>query len=388
MKFVLAAGGTAGHINPALALAEELCDRGHEVMMLGNPLGLEARLVQEASLPFIGIASSGFDRAHLSSAVGFIRRVQKGKQILKRRFKEEQVDALVGFGAYVEVAATLAARKLKIPYMLHEQNSVPGLANRYCSRHAHLVALSYPEAKPYFAWRGKMPKTRFITTGNPVRRSLLMHEPLLAREALGIKEDERLLLIFGGSLGARHLNESLIAALEIILAQEDLKVIHASGAQDYENACMLFNAEFDRLLSQGKLKESDRQRWQIHEYINDMGAYMRAADLVISRAGASSLAEISALALPALLVPYPYARANHQFKNAQHLLKSGAAQLIADADLDNKELLWSCLKSFLGDKDAAQNMRLKALELSGEGASYKLANAAELVAEGMNGAGI
>lgn len=379
MKFALAAGGTAGHINPALATAEELVSRGHEVIMIGNPKGLEARLVAEAGFEFVGVSCAGFDRAHLRSALGSIRQIQRGASVLKRRFKENPIDCVVGFGAYVELPAVMAARKLKVPYLLHEQNSVPGLANRYAAKHAALVVISYPASELHFKKRMKR-GAECLCLGNPVRSSVLQADASLGRESLGIGPDKEILLVFGGSLGARHLNERLIEQAQLILKDPQRVVVQAAGAKDFERSKSQLNQVLSELIAQGRLSESDKERWILLEYIKDMGPLMKAADLIVSRAGASSLAEISALAVPALLVPYPHARADHQRLNAAHLVSAQAAQMISDAELDLPDFAQR-LEAFLSDKDAAQAMRMKALELAGEGAACKLANAIEMIAE-------
>ena len=321
MRIVLSGGGTAGHINPALALAETLEEQGHEVFYAGTPQGVEARLVKEAGLPFKAFEASGFDRAHPLTLPKALRTIQKSTKRAKEWFAEIKPDVVVAFGGYVCIPVSRAAEALGIPLVIHEQNSVMGMANAYLSKGAAQVALTYEVAGEQVA-----DKSKIVITGNPVRKSIFASTREAGRAYLGIPEDALMLLVFGGSLGARHLNSAIASLKDRLLAVDDLYIMHVTGPKELETV----EAALD-------LSEAERARYQVLGYQDHMGEAMAACDMVVSRAGATSLAEISALRIPALLVPFPYATADHQTTNAKAYVERGAALMIADADVESDE---------------------------------------------------
>ena len=369
MRIALAAGGTAGHINPALALAEELVARGHDVRFFGTTKGLEARLVPEAGLDFCGLELSGFDRARPWTAVTAWRYTAAATKRLAQEFARPGMrpDAAVGFGAYVEVPLGRAARKLGIPLVLHEQNSVPGLANKMLAKNARTLALTYPAARA--AFEGRLgAQTQVVETGNPVRRQILAPTREEARERLGIPQGATVLLVFGGSLGALHINQAMVALKDELLSRPGLVVLHGTGKRDYAS-------EVEALA----LTEQQARRWRVSEYISDMGSVLAAADLVLSRAGASSIAEIAARCVPSLLVPYPHATANHQAVNARLLVDAGGAVAMDDASLDTPEFARE-LARLLDEPELRSQMRAGLAGLGGAQAATRLADAVEAAA--------
>ena len=230
LKVTIAAGGTAGHINPALALAEELRDRGHSVSFVGQTAKLEGRLVPEAGFPLIPIHVQGFDRSRPWTAVQSLAMVLRAKRALGRAFTEQGApDVCLGFGAYVEVPLLEWCRKNGVPYLLHEQNSVPGLANKMCAAHAARVCCALPQALSAFEDRGA---AAHVVTGNPVRRSVVEASRPAGRSAFGVPEGATMLLVFGGSLGAHHLNEAVCSLKDELLARPGLVIVHSTGADD------------------------------------------------------------------------------------------------------------------------------------------------------------
>lgn len=286
MTVAIAAGGTAGHINPALALAEELRDRGHHVVFVGQSRKLEGRLVPEAGFDFVPITVTGFDRSRPWTALTSLWRVNKAKRALANHFsKVGKPDAAIGFGAYVEVPLLGWCKGAGVPYLLHEQNSVPGLANKMMNSHAARVCISVPAARSVFEREGD--PDHVLMTGNPVRRSVIEGDRDRGRKALGVPEDATLLLVFGGSLGAQHLNERVTSLKNELLSRKNLYVLHSTGADGFE--------ETERALA---LTPEEAKRYRVQPYIDNMGDMLAAADLVLSRSGASSVAEIAALAVP------------------------------------------------------------------------------------------
>ncbi len=319
MLVVLSGGGTAGHINPALAAAEVLVERGCDVRFAGCPNGVEARLVPQAGLPFQAFEAAGFNRSHPASIVRAVAKIQKSTSAAKKWFRQVRPDVVVGFGGYVSIPVARAAEALGIPVVVHEQNSVMGMANKYLAKRAYAVCLTYPCTAEDVAGTAR---ERVKVTGNPVRASVLTASRTKGRVMLGVPEDAVMLLVFGGSLGARHINEGVVALKEDLLARPNLHVVHITGPKELESV--------QRALA---LMSAEQERWHVMGYQDRMGETLAAADAVVSRAGATSLAEISARAVPALLVPFPYATEDHQTKNAQAYVAAGAAFMLPDDEV-------------------------------------------------------
>jgi UDP-N-acetylglucosamine--N-acetylmuramyl-(pentapeptide) pyrophosphoryl-undecaprenol N-acetylglucosamine transferase len=320
VRFLLSGGGTAGHIYPALTVAHILEQDGRDqVVFVGTPDSLEARLVSEAGIRFIGLPAAGFDRAKpltlISSGARVLMSVVRGAALVRR----ERPDAIVGFGGYVSLPLGIAAVLTRTPLVLHEQNSVPGLANRLLSRFADAVAVTYPGSVRHL----KRPQ-RAVVTGNPVREQIRSADRARGRAALQLREDSTVLLVFGGSRGARHINQAVARIWPLLARVDALQVVHVAGRVE---AASVAEAMADaRAAADG--------RYQLHEYIEDMGGAIAAADVVVSRAGATSLAEITAIGRAAVLVPYPYATDDHQTLNARAVAAAGAALVVPDAELD------------------------------------------------------
>ncbi|MCI8340246.1 MAG: undecaprenyldiphospho-muramoylpentapeptide beta-N-acetylglucosaminyltransferase [Eggerthellaceae bacterium] len=319
MVVVLSGGGTAGHINPALALAEELQARGAEVHFAGTPAGLEARLVPEAGIAYQAFEASGFDRKHPLSLFKGIAKIERSAHKAKKWFCQIDPDVVVGFGGYVSIPVAHAAESMGIPVVVHEQNSVMGLANKYLAKKATAICLTYGHAACAL---DKAAAGRVELTGNPVRRQVLEATRAQGRELLGVPDDAELLVVFGGSLGARHINEAVAGLKGELLARPNLHVLHVTGPK-----------ELDQVTEALALTADEAQRWHVMGYLDQMGAALAAADAVVSRAGATSLAEISARAVPALLVPFPHATEDHQTTNARAYVEDGCATMLADAEL-------------------------------------------------------
>ena len=364
MNIAIAAGGTAGHINPALALAEELRDRGHEVTFYGRPSKLEGTLVPAAGFELVDVEVTGFDRSRPWTAVTSVARVWLAKKALRRRFAVKGApDAAIGFGAYVEVPLLGLCQDSGIPYLIHEQNSVPGLANKMMAPHASRVCVSVPAARPVFEREGD--PGHVVLTGNPVRRSVIAGDRARGRAALGVPDDATLLLVFGGSLGARTLNEGMAALKGRLLSIDGLRVVQSTGKGGYDEAASAL-----------ALTDEEAARWELRPYIDDMGDVLAAADLVLSRAGASSIAEIAAVGVPSVLVPYPYATADHQTTNARFLVDAGAAVLFADDEVSS-QAFGDKLVELLCQQGTRAVMRAAARRLGQDSAAAALADQVE-----------
>lgn len=369
LEIAIAAGGTAGHINPALALAEELRERGHHVRFFGQPNKLEGTLVPEAGFELVPIHVSGFNRRKPWTLISAGIQMEKAKAGLQRLFAQEGApDVAVGFGAYVELPLMRWCAAHKVPYVLHEQNSVTGLANQVSARAATRVCVAFPQAKSAFLEHVSDPD-RIVVTGNPVRRSVLSAQRGPSRHALGVHDDEVFLLIFGGSLGARSLNNAVIGLKEQLLSCPDVRILQSCGAELY-----------DEVVDALKLSEKEKRRWEVRPYISNMGEALAAADCIVSRSGASSVAEIAARALPSILVPFPLATADHQTTNAHLLSDVGAAVLVPDGEVATESFSTPLLK-MVEDADMRFKMHNAAQGLDQGRSAQLLADQVELSAQ-------
>jgi UDP-N-acetylglucosamine--N-acetylmuramyl-(pentapeptide) pyrophosphoryl-undecaprenol N-acetylglucosamine transferase len=364
MRIVLSGGGTAGHINPALALADVLAERGHEVLYAGTPTGVEARLVKQAGIPFTPFEASGFNRNHPLTLPKSIALIQKSTKLARKWFDEVNPDCVVGFGGYVCIPVARAAEQCHIPVVVHEQNSVMGMANKYLAKRAAAVCLTYAHAGEALA-----KKDNIVITGNPVRKSVFSATREEGRAAFGIPADARMLLVTGGSLGARHLNNALVARKDLLLSYPDLHIVHVTGPK-----------EIDAVTESLALSSEEQSRWHLFGYTDQMGLAMAATDAIVSRAGATSLAEISARRIPALLVPFPFATEDHQTMNARACVEAGAAYLVADSDVEGDQFT-EYLRSLIEDENVRCSMSAAAAAQKTQDAAGKLADVVLAAAE-------
>ena len=345
---------------PALTVAEQFAVGPDAVTFVGTPDGLEARIVPAAGVAFRPLAASGFDRARPWTLVTSSLRIAASTLRAWRWLGAERPDAVVGFGGYVSIPVGLAAAARRVPLVLHEQNSVPGIANRFLSRFAAAVAVTYQESASRLAH-----PDRAVLTGNPVRRAVLDASRDAGRQALGLAAEAPVLLVFGGSRGARHLNTALLGLRDRLVAIPDLEIIHVAGKAEASSVCAaLYKAGGDC-----------GGRWRVLEYLDDMGSALAACDLVVARAGATSIAEITALGLPSVLIPYPFATDDHQTKNAQALVAHGAAEVISDADLDGQRF-GDVVVGLLGDEEARATMSAASRALGRPDAAARVADLA------------
>ena len=344
----MSGGGTAGHIYPALAVADTLKRQGHDLLFVGTPQGLEARLVPSAGIDFVALNATGFNRSKpwtlLTSGAEVATSSLKARKVLS----DFRADAVVGFGGYVSIPVGLAASHLNIPLVIHEQNSVAGMTNNFLARRASAICLTYPDTMPAMKERAK-DDALISVTGNPVRASILAARRDDARAALGLTDDDIFIFVFGGSRGARHINTALIDALPSLLANPQVKIMHATGKEEYQ------------AVMDGVSDIRTDKRYTAQSYIENMGSILAAADIALCRAGATSIAELTALGIAAVLVPYPYATDDHQTKNARAMVDHKAGLLVPDSQLD--ELLRPTLLELIENKGRRILMAHESLEL-------------------------
>ena len=338
MKVIISGGGTGGHIYPGLAVARSLEEKQAEVEVLfvGTETGLEADIIPKAGYKLKTIKAEGFSRQLSLQLIKAVAKTSIGVlqsyQIL-RNFKP---DVVLGTGGYVCGPIVLAAALQNIPTMIHEQNAYPGLTNRLLAKVVTKVALSNQAAEDYFKEQSKL-----RVTGNPIRPEILSKREAVAYQELNLKTNLKTILVFGGSRGAKSINQALVGIYQRLKGL-DVQLIHVTGKQDFERIA----AKAEEL----GINDFESGKIRIKPYLYNMEAALAVADIVVSRAGATGLAEITASGLPAILIPYPYATDNHQEHNARALEKEGAAKVILDNDL-TADKLWSILKDLLDDNE-------------------------------------
>lgn len=359
MKVALAGGGTGGHVFPALAIAEELKrrDPNLQLMYLGKSGSVEERITTENMIPFRSIFVEGMAgksaprRAYsvFSAGIGLVQSLT-----ILFRF---QPQAVIGTGGYVSLPPVLAARMLKIPTLIHEQNSVPGKANLACARFADAVVANFEECTGRF---GDRP---VHVAGNPIRSDFLPDrlaevDPAESRQSLGLGPNKFTVFVLGGSTGAHSLNVAMLDALDR-LDPDKFQLICMTGKDDYRrvrDAC-------DRVGLTAA----------VFQFIDDMVAAYTAADLVISRAGASTLSEISAVGRPAVFVPYPHHADRHQELNARSFVKAGAAEIIMNGDLSGGSLAEK-IAEISSDPEKLKRMREESARMGKPDAAEKIVN--------------
>lgn len=359
-RILIAAGGTGGHIAPALAVGARLRDRfGDDVLVrfVSGCRDVERQAFEAAhEFPEV-IPCERAPRLSLEGAPDCARyaRALVAAMGLARRFRP---DAVLAMGGYVCAPVLWAARARRAPYYLHESNSVPGKATRLFARGARTVFLAHADAAAMLGAR-----TRAEVVGTPVRQGVLCGDRLAAREALGLDAQALVVGVVGGSQGARALNESMLDALEALAQRAPrLRVVWAAG---HAHRNTVEAALAGRGLS---------ERVRLFDFIADMGAFYAASDLVVSRAGASTLAELAATGKPSILVPYPHAADDHQSSNAKALAAAGAAELIPEADLPGARLAEAAC-AILGDAARLDAMAAAARALAGADAADAICDA-------------
>lgn len=334
MKLLFVCGGTAGHINPALAVASWIRDRRPDAVIrfAGDPTGMEARLVPEAGFEFAPFRAMGLQRRLTLHNIGYNLRsaalLLTAAPRARRVIRDFGPDVVAGTGGYVTAPVLLQAARMGVRTCTQEQNAFPGVTTKMLAGKVDTVMLATEAAEKY------LPQDRaYIVTGNPVRGEIFSYDRARARRELGIPEGVFCLLSFGGSLGAQRVNEAVAAVMAWHCAgraPQPVRHIHATGAYGVEL--------LPRLLA-GTHTDPKNKNLDIREYISDMPRCLAAADLVICRAGASTLSELQAAGRASILIPSPNVAENHQYHNAMALARQGAAVVLEEKDLTGERLI-------------------------------------------------
>jgi UDP-N-acetylglucosamine--N-acetylmuramyl-(pentapeptide) pyrophosphoryl-undecaprenol N-acetylglucosamine transferase len=352
VRVVIAGGGTGGHLFPGIAIAEEILVRGntHRIIFIGTKKGIEHRILRQLGYELQEIDIEGVKGRGLKALIKVTYQIPhsmwQSRQILKRFCP----DAVIGVGGYASGPAVVTARIMGIPTAIAEQNAVPGITNRILSKFANLIFVTYAETKDWF------PQSKVIVSGNPIRKVFAAWRAQAQEE-----KQYRQLLIFGGSQGAEAINKNVIAMMPQLQKMKDkLRVLHQTGDREVETV--------RRAYEQFGLDA------QVTPFIVNMADAYAAADLIICRAGATSLAEITAAGKAAILIPYPWAANDHQTKNAEALASAGAAVIINEHEL-NGQKLFGVIDDLLANKQKLRQMEEASVKLGNIKAAAKIVDA-------------
>ena len=356
LRVIISGGGTGGHIYPGICLAYELKNRNNknEVLFVGTKRGLEAQIIPREGFKFISINAKGIPRricweSFTAIIVFFISLFQSYKIIRNYR-----PDIVIGTGGYVSGSIVLIAALLGIPTFIHEQNVIPGITNRFLSRIVKAVFLSFDQSKKYFRH-----SSRLIFTGNPIRFKKISSTKSSDYHKFKLDPQKKTILVFGGSKGAASINRAVIKGITSIKdsIKDQWQVLLISGSDDYKEVVDIIG--------------EDNNIFSVKPYLYDIEKAYVLADLVICRAGATTLAEISAYGLPAILIPYPFATNNHQECNARILENEKAAILILEESLSGERLA-KILYQLINDKKKLEIMSKKSKKLGNLNSAKKI----------------
>jgi UDP-N-acetylglucosamine--N-acetylmuramyl-(pentapeptide) pyrophosphoryl-undecaprenol N-acetylglucosamine transferase len=366
-RFVVSGTGTGGHIYPALAIAKGLKEKypGSEILFVGGSYGLESKLVPQAGFQLKTISAAGFVRKFTLKNLIVLGKATISLGRAWQIMRQFQPRVVIGTGGYVCGPVILAAALGGIPTLIHEQNAYPGLTSRVLAYFTRGIAVTFADSKKYF------PRAKWLeVTGLPVRSELVNTEiqPEEARQRLGLPVKKRLILSFGGSQGAQSINRAVLQLLKILLNDKKKHFLHVTGPSQYE--------DFVNQARSFGLKMTNNGNITIVPYLNEMPLAIKAADLAICRAGASTLAELTAVGLPAVLIPYPYAAGNHQEYNALAIVNQGAALLVREQELSGAKLA-EIIESLFNSPDTLSTMARNSKKI---GRPQALADILEMIA--------
>jgi len=355
VRIIIAGGGTAGHINPGLAIAKHIMQKqsDSQILFIGTHRGLENSLVPREGFELKLIKVKGFKRKLSFDTFLTVKELIQGIVQARRIIKEFRPDAVIGTGGYVCGPVVFIASRMGIPTLIHEQNAFPGATNRILSRFVNAVAISFKESEKYFK-----PAKKLVYTGNPVREEILQADRQSARRKLNLDNHKQLVVVVGGSLGAEKINETVSNMILKYMEDESFNLVFATG-----------NAQYDKVGK--KLEGINRVGLDVVPYIYDAANTYAAADLMVCRAGAITCSELTVLGIPSIMIPSPNVVANHQEHNARSLEKNGASVVILEKDL-NEDLIYQQITSLLKDKEQLGKMSRNAKKAGTSSATERI----------------
>ena len=317
MKVMVVAGGTGGHIYPAIAIINKIKEKEKDVEFLyvGTDDRMEKDIIPKLGIPFEGIPMSGLNRKNIFSNFSVCKKFLSAVRKSKKLIKSFQPDVVVGAGGYITAPVLYAANKCHIPTLIHEQNSIPGLSNKFISSFSNCICVSLPNSLELF------PKDKVCYTGNP-RSEEIIDAKVLSREEIGFSKNKKLVIVVMGSLGSTTMTEKI------------KELIPNFNNKDYQVLIITGKAYYDQYKD---IPTSDNVK--IVPFMDNLINLMKDSDLIVSRAGASTIAEITAIGLPAILVPSPYVTNNHQYKNAKELEEAGACVIVTEDEFSSKTII-------------------------------------------------
>ena len=357
-RIIVSGGGTGGHIFPALSIADAIKSKNPEakILFVGANNRMEMQRVPDAGYKIVGLPIAGFDRKNLFKNIKVLWLILKSQRMAKKVIKKFAPQAVVGVGGYASGPTLKMAASMNIPTLIQEQNSYAGVTNKILSKNAKMICVAYDNMERFF------PKEKIKMTGNPVRKSLIDMKANRseAMKAMGLDENKKCVLIVGGSLGARSINEAVLANIDLIKENEDIQFIWQTGK-------LYFEEMKERCAAVGK-----PENLTVTDFVSNMANALSVADLVVSRAGAGSISEFALLGKAVILVPSPNVSEDHQTKNAMALVEKDAA--IHVADIKAKEEMIKVAIATVQDKDRIATLERNVVELGRP-------NAAEVIAD-------
>lgn len=340
MKAIICAGGTGGHIYPALAIYNKIKEKEpfSEILYIGTTNRMESELIPKLGIKYVGIEMQGINRKNLIKNISVFIKYRKAIKKAKQIIKEFQPDIVIGAGGYITAPVMIAAHKLKVKILIHEQNSIPGVSNKLISKYADKICVSLPSTVECFE------KEKVVYTGNPRSEEIITAKEATKKE-FNLKDGKKLVVIVMGSLGSTTMTEKIKKIIPAF-STKDYQVIIVTGKDYYK--------EFESM----NLPKNVTCTPFLENFIN----LLKKTDLIISRAGASTIAEITAIGLPSILVPSPYVTNNHQYKNAKELEDAGACKLITEDEFSTGTVI-TTIDSILLNKKTYKDMEVAAKKL-------------------------
>lgn len=361
MKAIVCGGGTGGHIYPALAIINKIKEKepNSEFLYIGTHNRMEKDIIPQHNIDYVGLEMYGLKRklslSNIKTAFCYVEAIQKCKKIIK----EFNPDIVIGVGGYITAPVIRTAKKLGFKTFIHEQNSIPGLSNRHLEKFSDKIAVSFESSKSYFTDQSKI-----VYTGNPCGENALNTKKIDKKE-LGLSPNKKLVLIVMGSLGSQKINEKITSMLPMF-NERDYEVLYVTGKNYYE--------EINK-----NVKKPNNVK--IVPYIDNMTRVMKATDIMVSRAGASTMSEIIALEIPTIFIPSPYVTDNHQFKNANDLVQKKAALMIEEDNLKG-DILIRTIDDLFRDKLKYNKLRDNLNKIFVKGSSDKIYKTIKNIIEG------
>ena len=333
MKAIIVAGGTGGHMYPAIAIINKIKEKEpkSEILYIGTSDRMEKDIIPKLGIPFVGIEMTGLNRKNVFSNIFVFKRFFNAVKKAEEEIKKFSPDIVIGAGGYITAPVLYAAHKLKVPTLIHEQNSIPGVSNKFIGNFADKICVSLPNSLNLF------PKKKTVYTGNP-RSEEIISVKKKTKKSLGFDENKKLVVFVMGSLGSTTMTLKL------------KELIPAFSNKNYQVLIITGKNYFDDYKD---IEVSDNVK--IVPFMDDLINLLKDSDLIVSRAGASTIAEITAIGLPAILVPSPYVTNNHQYKNAKELEDNGACRIVLESEFDKNKIIHEIDKIF-DDKNSYLEM--------------------------------